>query len=357
MKTPPLRALLLSDGKPGHHHQAEGVLAAIARLRTVETIRLDVRRRFVIPTRTLLQFVNLGVSPAAILRIGYRLDPASLPPADLVVSAGGETLAANAASAKLLGVPNIFCGRLRQLAPRHVSLVLVSLESLATHPNHLVCLPPSAFDAGRPAGRAVRLGRGNPPRRVGVLIGGNSGAFRYAGEDWRQLTAFLRDAHRTHGIGWRVTTSRRSDSAIADALTQMAADAGCGVETFVDVRTAGSGTLAEIFAAADAVLCTDDSTTMISEAVGASLPVVAVRPAATRLEAREAEYRQLLARNGWYRALLLSQLTPDAFLGALGEIAPRTTSQLEELAAALSHRLPQLFAPSPPPTTKAVPSS
>jgi hypothetical protein len=47
---------------------------------------------------------------------------------------------------------------------------------------------------------------------------------------------------------------------------------------------------------------------------------------------------------GWYRSLALSQLTPETFLAALEEIAPRTSSQLDERAAAVSRRLPELFA-------------
>ena len=110
LRARPLDALLLSDGKPGHYHQAEGVIAALARLGPVATTRLEVRRRFVIPTRTLLQLVNAGLPSAHILRLGYGLRAAELPRADVVVSAGGETLAANAAAAKALGAANIFCG-------------------------------------------------------------------------------------------------------------------------------------------------------------------------------------------------------------------------------------------------------
>ena len=346
MRARPLNALLLSDGKPGHYHQAEGVVAALARLGPVATTRLEVRRRFVIPTRTLLQLVNAGAPAARILQFGYGLRATALPPAEVVVSAGGETLAANAAAAKQLGTANIFCGRLRRLAPEHVRLVLVTLDSLAEHPNHLVCLPPSPIDVGdtHPTSRGgQRFGRANPPARVGVLIGGNSGAFRYRQKDWLQLTGFLRDAHRSHGIRWLATTSRRSGPIIADALAAMAAEPDSGLETFIDFRTAGPGTLARTFADADAILCTDDSTSMLSEAVGACLPLLAVAPEARALETREAEYRRLLAERGWYRSLSLAQLTPDTFLAALEEINPRTTSARDELAAAIGQRLPMLF--------------
>ena len=341
MSARPLKALLLSDGKPGHYHQAEGVLAALGRLRTVATTRLEVRRRFIVPTRTLLQLVNAGAPAAGILRLGYGLRAEELPPADVVVSAGGETLAANAAAAKVLGAANIFCGRLRRLAPEHVRLVLVTLDSLAEHPNHLVCLPPSPIDVAHDR-RDKRFGRPSPPARVGVLIGGNSGAFRYQPQDWLQLTGFLREAHRVHGIGWLATTSRRSGAFIGDALAAMAAEPDSGLETFIDFRTAGPGTLVRIFAEADAILCTDDSTTMLSEAVGARLPVVAVAPEARALEPREADYRRLLADRGWYRPLPLAQLTPDTFLAALEEITPRTGSARDELAAGIARRLPGL---------------
>jgi len=343
-----LTALLLVDGKPGHYHQSEGVIAAIRRMRLVTSHRLEVRRRLFVPTRILLQLVNRGVAPAVILRLGYGIDAASLPKAEVVVSAGGDTLAANAAAAKLLSAANIFCGRLRRLAPEHVKLVIVSLERIADRPNHLVSLPPSPIDLGVAAavsnGAAERFGRSKPPARVGVLIGGNSGAYRYRSEDWLQLTAFLREAHRLYGVRWLATTSRRSGRFIADALATMAQTGEGGLETFIDFRTAGAGTLPAIFAAAHAILCTDDSTTMISEAIAARLPVVSVAPATSAVEPREAEFRQVLTREGWYRSLPLARLTPDTFLAALEEISPRTGSQLDELAAAMSRRLPELFA-------------
>jgi uncharacterized protein len=340
----PLSALLLSDGKPGHQRQAEGILAAIARLRPVAATTLKVRRRLLIPSRALLRCVDLGLPPAAILRIGYGLDPAKLPRAHFVVSAGGETLAANAAAARVLSVPNIFSGRLRGLAPERVDVILVSLDRLATHANHLVCLPPSPIDLEREGRPAARLGRDNPPRSVGVLIGGNSGSFRYHRTDWQRLTRFLRDAHCTAAIRWLATTSRRSQAAIADTLADLARDASFGIETFIDYRAPGAGTLRDIYAAADAILCTDDSTSMISEAVGARLPVVAVRPAAGRLAAQEREYRDLLAGRGWYRSLPLTGLSPRAFLAALEEITPKARNPLDELAEAIANRLPHLLA-------------
>ena len=341
MHNRPLKALLLSDGKPGHYHQAEGVLAALARLRPVETHRMVLRRRFLLPTRTLQQLLNRGTSPGLVLRLGYGIAGHDLPAADVVVSAGGETLAANAAIAKLLSVPNIFCGRPRRLA-EHIRLVIVSLERFAAQPNHLLALPPSPFEVA-PSHQPEPVGPANPLRLAGVLVGGDSGSVTYCAKDWETLVDFLRQSHQSHRLRWLVTTSRRSDRQVADALAALAAEKDGPIERFIDYRTAGPGTLAHILAAAQAILVTADSTTMITQAVGARLPVVGVASDAGAMEERESEYRDLLARKGWYRSLSFSELTPNAFLNALAQVTPRKTSALDELATALQQRLPELF--------------
>ena len=219
------------------------------RLGPVNTTRLEVRRRFIVPTRTLLQLVNAGASSAQILQsamacmraagacryrgVGRRRDAGCQ-------RRGGKTL----------GAPNIFCGRLRRLGVgAHQRWCWSPSRAWPSMPNHLVCLPPSPVDIASASSTergAQRFGRANPPARVGVLIGGNSGAFRYREKDWLHLIGFLRDAHRSHGIRWLATTSRRSGPFIADALAAMAAEPDSGLETFIDFRTAGPGTLARI---------------------------------------------------------------------------------------------------------------
>jgi mitochondrial fission protein ELM1 len=338
----PLKALLLSDDRPGHYHLAEGVLAAVTRLRPVETQRLSVRRRAWLPVRALQVLLNRGASPALLLRLAYGIDGSRLPAADLVVSAGGQTLAANAAIARLIGVPNVFCGRLRRLAPEHVRLAIVSLERFEGRPNHLVTLPPSPYEVPL-RDRPEPLGPGKPPRLAGALIGGNSGSVRYRPEDWERLVAFLRAAQHSHGVRWLATTSRRSGPQITDALAALAAESNGPIERFIDYGTAGPGTLKQILTQAQAILVTADSSSMIAEAVGAGLPVVGITCDDDRMEEREAEFRKLMARRGWYRALSFSELEPDAFLGALAEVTPRRTSALDELATALRERLPELF--------------
>lgn len=109
----PLKVILLADTRPGHYHLAQGVIAALKRLRPVEVTRVPIERRLIVPMRFLRWRINSkGFYPPRMLRMSYRIDADELPKADLVLSAGGETQMPNICVTRLLGVPNIFCGSL-----------------------------------------------------------------------------------------------------------------------------------------------------------------------------------------------------------------------------------------------------
>jgi hypothetical protein len=97
---------------------------------------------------------------------------------------------------------------------------------------------------------------------------------------------------------------------------------------------------------AEAAVVTADSTAMITQAVCACLPVVSVASEARRMETRELEYRAYLTERGWLSTLPLSKLAPETFLDALLQVTPRKTAALDDLAAALAERLPELLAPA-----------
>jgi mitochondrial fission protein ELM1 len=174
------------------------------------------------------------------------------------------------------------------------------------------------------------------------LIGGNAGPFRYRPKEWDRLLAFAAEVSKAWGTRWLISTSRRTPDFVADRFAALAQD-GSVVERFIDYRTAGPGTLPQVFAAADVIVCTEDSSTMISEAVSARLPVVGVAPAAHRFTDEEQNYRAFLVANNWCRVLPIAELTPTSFARALAEIEPIAENPLDALAAKLKQRLPELF--------------
>jgi len=342
----PLKVIFLADTRPGHYHLAEGVIAALKRLRLVEVTRVPVERRWIAPTRWLRRRINAqGFYPPRMLRMAYRIDAETLPKADLVVSAGGETQMPNICVTRLLGVPNIFCGSLlRGLGPENFSLIISSYDRDAGSPRHMVVLKPSAIDPdalGRPA-TVPRFGSAHLPRLAGLLIGGNAGPFRYRRAEWERLLDFARAVSMAWGTRWLVSTSRRTPDFVGDMIGELAEDESV-VERFIDYRTAGPGTLPEIFGKAEVIVCTEDSSTMVSEAVSARLPVVGVAPEAHRFTDEESAYRAFLVGNTWCRVLPIAALSPESFAAALSEIEPIKENPLDALAAKLKERLPELF--------------
>lgn len=340
-----LAILILSDGRPGHYHLAEGVASAIARRRRVTTTRLQITPRRALPGRAAAIALNLGLPPGLVLAAGYGLSARTLPAADLVISAGGHTRAANVAAARALGAANILCGTLRHLTPESFSLIVTSYARHAGLPRHLVALKPSGFDPDSLGGqRPQPPAPGTAPQIAGLLVGGNSGLFRYREAEWQRLAAFLDASQAQHGTRWIVSTSRRTPAAVADLLAAQAGRPGGPIAELIDFRTAGPGTLPGLFTRVQAVLCTEDSSTMLSEAVCAQLPVVGVAPAEHAFKDEEREYRAFMAEQSWCRFLPLERLEPDGFVAALSQVHPLTGNHLDRLADALADRLPQLFA-------------
>jgi mitochondrial fission protein ELM1 len=284
-----------------------------------------------------------GLSPAVILGYAYGLDASSLPKAGLVVSAGGDTLAANVAAARLLGAPNIFYGSLRRYNPHAFALVLTSYARNAGKPNHAMTLKPNRLDPDQLGPSPARAYPNEAPALAGLLVGGDAGTVRFTEADWRQLLVFLTSTFRTSGTRWIVSNSPRSPATISDELSRLSKDRDGPIADFIDVRSAGPGTLQALFARSAAILCTADSSSMLSEAVWARRPAVALLPAHITLPADEQDYRQYLEDNGWATALPIAGLTPDRVWAALGTIRPLAENPLDRLAGLLSANLPDVF--------------
>ncbi len=340
---PPLKVLLISDGRPGHFSLSEGIVAAIARLKPVDVHRLEVKRPRLVPARLLSTLTNRGLSPSVLLQRVYGVDAAALPKADMIVSSGGDTIAANIALARVLGgVSNLFYGSLRRFKADDFALVLNSYARYAGHSKYLVTLKPNKLDPGEltPLSPPPNFASGQPPRTAGLLLGGDTPTMTFGQANWKRIVDFVRTSHRQHGTRWMVSNSRRTPGDVSDQFAALAAEPDSPISRFVDVRQAGSGTLREIFAASDAIAVTADSSSMVSEAIWVRRPVISLTPAGSLLPPDEQDYRTFLSDSGWTTALSLADLTPDSWLTSLARLTPLSANPLDLLAAELQRRLP-----------------
>lgn len=107
-----------------------------------------------------------------------------------------------------------------------------------------------------------------PAPRLGVLLGGRTKHGGFSKTDTARLVETLA-AHRARGGGLLITSSRRTEPQVVAALTaRFAGDPAAYIW-----NGAGENPYLGILALADRLLVTTDSTSMVSEALGAGKPV------------------------------------------------------------------------------------
>ena len=334
---------MLSDGQPGHYNLSRGVISALKRVRPVEEHWLTVQLRFGLMRNLLRFFLNrFSRLPASSwMRLFYVMPDLSARRCDLIVSAGGKTSFANAWLGRDMNVPNIFAGSLRRLSPQLFTVVL-TLEPVdpPSAANLVLDLPPSTVDdiTLDQQGEQLRQNLRLPHERLyTLLIGGDGAGYQYSAQDWKQLGQLLNVLGERYQIRWLLLGSRRTGN-----------EAQRIIESTVDsALVAGSawyesGKQVEIGAypgAAEQVFVTEDSMTMVTEAIYSRRPVVSLRPASVASTQRYEAMMKRFADRRWICRYSVSSLLERP--GQLTEqvCSPLTESPLDGLAGQLARRL------------------
>lgn len=337
-----LNVLVLSDGRPGHYNQAKGAVRALEFHRSVKVTWVELRLRSGLFRPFLKKRLTLRRWPlrTSALRRYYRWDPALPPSADLIVSAGGNTLYANAWLSRSLSARNLFIGKIRGL-PLGLFWRILSVIPFQPSPPYLhwplVPVPVVPEELQQRAQR-WRATHSDPRERLWtMLVGGNGGGYRYEQADWADLVHGLREQARAQGVRWLVITSRRTglaaekyleaslDDSFVAALSLYSKDKG---ERYLDFLGVG-----------ECIWTTEDSGTMLTEAVYSAKPVVAVRPRdyerppaherflAQISGARYIEQLTLAQMAGQDLSVFLARSTPPA--PRLWDLGQRLISELE----------------------------
>lgn len=290
----PLHIWLLSDGAPGHLSQSRGLADAIGRFCPVQVtvVDLKVRLRWLKSLgRKLLPL--LGPLAPWMRRQVYAMP---LPPGrpDLLVSSGGNTLLASALLAKEFGVPNLYSGTLKGYPHQYYSRIY-SVTPLGVPNNEVLPLPPVPGALSKPLPAAPA----DAPWLL--LIGGDGAGYRYTETDWKALAAAVNRLGQERGVRWLLTTSRRT-GASAEAQLQRLLDPSVLDEAVYYSQTPRP-VVRDFLARCGGVWVSEDSLTMVAEAIYSGRPVRSLRPQLVQPEDNDAkalasyEQRGLLARS------------------------------------------------------------
>ena len=321
-----LNILVIRDHRPGHYNQSEGIVQAIKRSTNVNVQYLDLKRRRFVSWRFLYFLFNIQLfKDELFLKFAYMPFNLNSEP-DIIISSGGETLLLNVILTKKFGCRNIFSGSIRNLNSLFFSMILTPYKRYDNIFPYVFGLKPSLIDPDIPPVSGKKYD-------FCFLVGGPSGTHSYSNSSWEKLVELIKRASEKYQIG--VFASRRTPSNVESALRGLAPG---NIDVFgaKDVDAAG---LYEHCKACRWIVVTEDSNSMITEAVCSRKPVLAIGPPSNSMNPDEVGYIQYLIEKKWLARQCLSEnFTLDQIIKKMDNLTPLEFNHLDILVNILEVR-------------------
>ena len=330
---------IISEGSHGHVSQSEGLVAALAHLTSLELHVIQTRPKFGGFFRQMVRkWMGHGGKPMSdwFLKrwLGCEIH-ASIP--NLIVTSGGKAVFAARSLAVKYGAPLVFIGERKPYPSRWFHTVFtpspfetevydVPIEMIPTG------VSPAKVDAAAVAWKA------RPPGKLwAMVIGGDSKSHEYTDADWTLLGEKMNRLAETHDIRWLVSTSRRT-GAQAEAVLRRTLHPN-HIARAVWWAQKPEKLMDSFLGSAVWVFATQDSVTMVTEAVASGRPVVVTLPAKASLEPGSflTGYFDRLEKAARIIRIPIKQL--GGFQPARTAIQPRLEAINSELANTLLSRL------------------
>lgn len=302
---------ILTEGLAGLQAQALG-LAEAAGLRT------DLR---VLKPAAPWKWIPARLWPRPLSAVAESILP---PIPNLIIGCGGKAAAVLAAlrtpSRQVVQIQN------PRMPINRFDLIVANRHDELTGPNvivtrtalHRVTKQRLADEATRWRDRLADL----PRPLVAVLLGGSNGRYRLDAAEGAKLAADLAAMLKKDKVGLMVTPSRRTDPAVTALIAQAVTSLGGRVWDFT-----GENPYFGMLALADAIVVTQDSVSMISEAAATHAPVlVAPLPGKSR-------------RQGLFLQMMIDEGRVRLFDGRFAEYPVTPMNDTPEAAALMRQRL------------------
>jgi len=306
------RVLALSDGKPGHYHQTEGILAHLPEADAV-TLRVTFRSKradnalralIVLSGNRLSEKVGEWALRRALTPECFERLSAVEPP-DVVLSTGSSVAAPNLLLARRFRAKAVVCTR-----PSPIGIAPFDLAILARHqwtketPRVVRVLgAPNPITPEGVAARRAELERDNPlPPTLGLLFGGNDKRYRWTVDAARATLDGLLALARATNRRVAVVTSRRTPKEVEVGLRdRLTRNPLCVYAAFASDSPPKSMPVLTLFALSDVIAVTVDSFSMVCEACSSGKPVILVTIPSRRRDRYAVAYDAIAEATGMIR--------------------------------------------------------
>ena len=283
-----MRAILLSDGKPGHYNQSLGV---IERMPECNYHWIDVKFRskrrdnlLRVLTRLLGGFRLPHRLIRACLHMALQrdtLDEVYAVESDLIISTGSSVAAPNLLIGQLSNAKTVICRRPSPVGIHHFDLAILPRMYWPRRNRGNICktlgvpnrVCPEKLETQRKELRAD-LGLSDQ-RRIGVLIGGEDRYDTITQTTAVRLIEVLQQFATKTDKQLLLTTSRRTPLSVENLISKrLANNQHCPILVLAHGESALMDPVGTIFALSDVVIVTEDSFSMVCEAASSGKQVI-----------------------------------------------------------------------------------
>ena len=266
---------IISEGSPGHISQSVGLAESLAALIPLQTITIKGRAKVRGWLRPAIRwFMGTNGRPLKDFALNKIADieiPSGALPPDVIISSGGKSVFAAKTLAERYEVPYVFIGEHKPYPAKwfHTIISPVPGES-CSHSIDIELIPTPV------ATQSVQKTETNEKGLWCMIIGGTSRSHRFNDTDWKAIAEGMNRLSKRENIRWLLTTSRRTGP---EAERQLKSTLEQSV--LVDAIWWSEYPRRELYdfmGRAEIQFVTQDSVTMVSEAVSIGKPVVVIAP-------------------------------------------------------------------------------
>jgi mitochondrial fission protein ELM1 len=268
--------LIISEESPGHLSQSKGFVEA---LRKEIDIKVDIivgkttLRGFLRPfLRYFLEIMRFRCTDSVLRRItNFRGQVSGIEKPDLIVSSGGKSVFTAKILAEHFGSLYCFIGESKPYKENWFDTIITPVVRAPSNRIIECDLLPAHIEKER-----LEFVVESSENVWCMVIGGASRSHKYTSEDWCILADAMNEISRKNKIRWLITSSRRTSGAVEDILLERLSTE-C-IEDAVWWSKNPEKKLSFYFSKATYLFVTQDSLSMISEAISANKPICVIYP-------------------------------------------------------------------------------
>ena len=283
-----MRAILLSDGKPGHYNQSLGV---IERMPECEYHWIDVKFRskqrdnllrvlmrlfggFRLPRWLIKACLHMALQRDILDEI-YAVEP------DFILSTGSSVAAPNLLIGQLFDAKTVTCRRPSPVGIHHFDLAILPRMYWSRRNRANICKTLGVPNRVRPEKLETQRNELqtdldlSDQRRIGVLIGGEDRYYTITETTALRLIEVLQQFATKWDSQLLLTTSRRTPLPVENLISKCLSNTQyCPILVLAHGENSVTDPVGTIFALSDVIVVTEDSFSMVCEAASSGKRVI-----------------------------------------------------------------------------------